>query len=300
MAPSMDLADKRLFLMKGCALLSRELVLNDGFSRMHPERIAGTLSFMLDDLREVDLAIRLGGLREVRVGADRRGNELHNQIMYSNGCTWKDVHTLGPVHRRGGGVAYEEHAESNSASGDSGCDIPVFPKAAEHGLYSLLLLFMDTVKTTLEQYAPEDRSTWINAFKEPNPEEQRHDFDKVLPNWEGINKLQTSEDLIFIMEMFHGELFRGLHTIMAIFHDETKHIFEVVHYELRILYCTYIVTVILLFYFLLFKRTLRYSYEEARKAKAFVRAMPIHTMTKEELDTVKRYFIPEEMWEQED
>jgi len=91
-----------------------------------------------------------------------------------------------------------------------------------------------------------------------------------------------------------------LHSILTVFHDETEYIFETVHSELRLLYSVYIVMVILLFYVLLFKRTMSFAYDQSQRAKSFVKSMPLYTLTVDEIDTVKKYFIPEEMWEHED
>eukprot|EP00961_Rhodomonas_salina_P296993 3936853-Rhodomonas_salina.1 len=49
---------------------------------MEKGEVAGTMMFLLDALRESDMAIRLGNALGIGIGADQRTKE-HNQIMYN-------------------------------------------------------------------------------------------------------------------------------------------------------------------------------------------------------------------------
>eukprot|EP00961_Rhodomonas_salina_P277960 3755893-Rhodomonas_salina.1 len=55
---------------------------------MDKGELAGALSFYLQELRDADRAVRLGGDKGVRVGSDYR-NKVHNDVMYGEGCKWR-------------------------------------------------------------------------------------------------------------------------------------------------------------------------------------------------------------------
>jgi hypothetical protein len=94
LGPIANQAEYRRCLVKSCAHLTRELVLNDGFSRMTQGETAGTLDGMLAQLRQSDKAVRRGNLLRVGQGADYWSTE-HNHVMYEEGATKGPRTTLG-------------------------------------------------------------------------------------------------------------------------------------------------------------------------------------------------------------
>ena len=60
LAPTVNQASRRIYLARTIAFLSRELVLDDGLSRMHPLEIASFLNQALDEFARVDKAVRFG------------------------------------------------------------------------------------------------------------------------------------------------------------------------------------------------------------------------------------------------
>lgn len=123
-----------------------EQVLQDGLSRMSKEELAGTLSFLVSELKDSDDAIRLGGSKGIRVGADHR-DELHNQIMYNSGCPWRSPETLGiqmdQVRRRGpsdSGATREGVAVGEATVAE--CEHPVIGQVSCLGLCSTVWLFL--------------------------------------------------------------------------------------------------------------------------------------------------------------
>jgi len=70
LGPISNHAAYRRCLVRSCAHLTRELVLNDGFSRMTQAETAGTLHGILTQLRLSDKAVRRGNLLRVGPGAD--------------------------------------------------------------------------------------------------------------------------------------------------------------------------------------------------------------------------------------
>ena len=80
-APTIRQSDQRHYLILTCIHLARELVLNDGLSRLSKQQIASALKWHLDRARQSDSAIRLGGDLGITVGADKHSPN-HNTIMY--------------------------------------------------------------------------------------------------------------------------------------------------------------------------------------------------------------------------
>eukprot|EP00961_Rhodomonas_salina_P171664 2314853-Rhodomonas_salina.1 len=90
LAPIVKEAGRRLMLVKAGAFFARELVLDDGFSRMSRQELSDVLLYVLEQVRRADQALRLGDPASgIEQGADVR-NEFHNTIMYSNSCPWTE------------------------------------------------------------------------------------------------------------------------------------------------------------------------------------------------------------------
>jgi hypothetical protein len=102
---------------------------------------AGTLNFLLQELREIDRAIRLGNARGVKLGADYWSPE-HNKVMYEAGCPWR----------------WRKNP-------DDDCMLPAntYQHAPRNGLMNLQNFFLDAVQNILEKYGPPPH-TYINTY----------------------------------------------------------------------------------------------------------------------------------------
>eukprot|EP00961_Rhodomonas_salina_P132383 1781487-Rhodomonas_salina.1 len=99
MAPIVDHSGRRAYMVQACIFLSRELILDDGFSRMSKAHLAHELEEYLAELRRDHHAVRLGGDRGIAKGADFRFHS-HNTVMYEPGCAWRDHDDSEFAHRR--------------------------------------------------------------------------------------------------------------------------------------------------------------------------------------------------------
>lgn len=64
MAPTTNQAGRRRYLVRSCCHFTRELVLDDGFSRMPKPWLASALRYHLEELRKADrVRFPLDGMR---------------------------------------------------------------------------------------------------------------------------------------------------------------------------------------------------------------------------------------------
>jgi len=80
-APTTNQAGRRRYLTRAVVYFARELIMNDGFSRLSAEEATRSLTLYRKKLKEADTAIRRGGSMGVRIGADFRSRE-QNELMY--------------------------------------------------------------------------------------------------------------------------------------------------------------------------------------------------------------------------
>jgi len=92
-APTIRQSDQRHYLILACIHLARELVLNDGLSRLSKQQLASALKWHLDKARQSDSAIRLGGDLGITIGADKHSPN-HNIIMYEVRGSYAHFHFL--------------------------------------------------------------------------------------------------------------------------------------------------------------------------------------------------------------
>ncbi|KAJ1478727.1 hypothetical protein T484DRAFT_1816834 [Baffinella frigidus] len=134
LGPTTDHAGYRRSLVRSAAHLTRELILDDGFSRMTKGEIAGTLENIMLQFTDFDHAVRRGNAHGVKEGADVWSPE-HNVVMYHKGCPWRD--------------------------NPDDCTMEDYPDAAGKGLYALSLQFVESVQTILDRFGG-DKAEWVN------------------------------------------------------------------------------------------------------------------------------------------
>eukprot|EP00961_Rhodomonas_salina_P226406 3061034-Rhodomonas_salina.1 len=182
--------------------------------------------------------------------------------MYGNGCLWR-----------------EDPTDCSSPDMDGRHDV------SEHGLQYLLKSFEDAVEKVLARYAPgmgENRE-WL----EHRPEVATADMFASVHTVDARVALLTSDpDLKFIMAAFNGDVTMGLGEMLTIFHEETAHVLQTAQSELQLLFGLYVSAVGLLFYALLFRRTITLALCEVYRARGLVMAMPTHVLKKESVHAI--------------
>mmetsp|Transcript_16537 Transcript_16537/g.39561 ORF Transcript_16537/g.39561 Transcript_16537/m.39561 type:complete len:356 (+) Transcript_16537:2-1069(+) len=264
LAPTINHAGRRRFLLRICSHLSRELVLNDGFSRMTQAELHGALHWHLEELKRVSAAVRLGDEEMgIKVGADFRNAE-HNTLMYQNVCPWRQD--------------------------DSDCSLPGLPDLEVDGLYSLILHFYEAVEAVLAQYGVqlEEGQAAYKQYLDRHTQPTR--FPPVVIHKERYKLLQEDPHLKLVLQSFEGDLFEGFELVVKAFDHETDWSLETVHVELRLLFALYIISVVVVFYGLLFRRTFKATLNEVNETRAFMFRVPCHALDKTEVEQMRLFF----------
>jgi len=261
-AATLDIAGRRDYLGKSSAYLARELVLDDGLSRMERQEISSALSFYLGEFAAADEAVRLGNTMGISNGADYR-SDMHNRIMYRSGCPWRVNAT--------------------------NCSLAIREGATDKGLYFVIMSFQDAVKTVLKRYGT-DPDEYSEQFKDTERNPNSDSFDNLHWAQERIEKLDTDMDVAFVSESFWGDLSQGLAMIMHEFEDEVNGILESALEDNDVLFGIYLSTALILFYGFLFRNTLGLVWAEAEKTRKFILALPTQLLTKDEVFTLMSFF----------
>eukprot|EP00284_Hemiselmis_tepida_P000001 CAMPEP_0174943112 /NCGR_PEP_ID=MMETSP1355-20121228/75817_1 /TAXON_ID=464990 /ORGANISM="Hemiselmis tepida, Strain CCMP443" /LENGTH=273 /DNA_ID=CAMNT_0016190335 /DNA_START=37 /DNA_END=858 /DNA_ORIENTATION=- len=262
MGSTTNQAGRRRFLTEGVVHYTRELVLNDGFSRLTKAESTADLRHYLTELGDAHSAITRGGAKRIRIGADTR-SPAHNRLMYSPGCPWR---------------------------GDpANCSSAVRPDAATRGLHYLYSTFVDAALAVLSAHGEEDSADGVDTYAYHLDTKE---FDEVRWNAtvRGLRLLEEDADVAFILEQFEGDLHQGWQHALQIFYDETHEFLEKAHFEFLTYFIVYLSGLAGLFYLVLFRRTIHDAVKEAEKAREWVHRVPMHIFTPEELLLVEAYF----------
>jgi len=262
LGPTTEQADRRIYLIKSCSHLARELVLNDGMTRLRKDELASGLLYELEELERADKAVRFGGDYGIDLGADFHNPE-HNVIMYSEGCMWRDDPT--------------------------NCSSAVRPEAVNQGLAYLLQSYMDAVRAIIDDYADLPLQ-YSESFKDTAGSDRTRSWNEVIWRQEAYETLLADENFAFMEEVRDDDLVKGLSQVMRSFVHETDHILEEAHLELRVCFGVYIFLLVFLLYFQLFRRTVLLALKEAQVQKDFMIRFPLHILTDQQADTVKEFF----------
>eukprot|EP00286_Rhodomonas_abbreviata_P001214 CAMPEP_0181288294 /NCGR_PEP_ID=MMETSP1101-20121128/256_1 /TAXON_ID=46948 /ORGANISM="Rhodomonas abbreviata, Strain Caron Lab Isolate" /LENGTH=1714 /DNA_ID=CAMNT_0023392407 /DNA_START=283 /DNA_END=5427 /DNA_ORIENTATION=- len=262
MAPMVDMAGRRHYMVQECIFLARELIFGDGFSRMTQQEIAGHLNLSLEKFKRMHQAVRSGDDLGIHVGADDR-YPVHNQIMYQPGCVWKhDYRRSAPA------------ADTDSQGSTEDCGLPGRPDVGEQGLQYLIQSFFDSIENLLYRYGPPS-SEWTTKSS-------GEQFQWIELNAEGFAISQADEDMAFVNQSMYDNLFVGLDAIHEIFHHETFALLELARYETLCLYSVYVVAIVIGFYGVFFRSICSSALMDVQRARSFVSQLPLHHLSKSE------------------
>lgn len=284
MAPITDHGGRRAYIMQECVFLTRELILDDGYSRMHATELAQRLDGSLKRLRREHTAVRLGGDQGIVKGADVRFAS-HNKVMYDPGCMWRE----GSAHRRSTSESEEE------AGGE--CDIGdgVNPDATRNGLDYLFKTFVDSAEGLLDKWGPPG---WREAEDVVGAAEHRRDLQEEEFSWLNTRPERLADvekDMHFLEMAFYGDLVEGLGYVQNLFHRETQHILELAHREVEVLFILYVLAIVCLWYGVLFHSVSKSADRELLRARDFVSRLPLQVMTTKEMNCIGTIFLDSEL-----
>jgi len=258
LAPIVDQAGRREELVRACIMYARELMLDDGLSRHDKQELSNALSFLIDDLRVTDMAVRLGKRpdRNIIVGADDR-NEVHNEVMYGHSCPWQD----GSGHRRSNPYLNAKRAGSAPAALGEGreptpttqidyvcpddlhCCVPEKPGASGRGLLYLHNSFIDAAESILLRFGVPPKGD-LTAFEHLRLDTHHDaDFDEVHVHFDMMELLDTDADMTFMLACFNGELFTGLKYVETLFDHEMDAILDGAVHDNDFLFGLYVISV---------------------------------------------------------
>mmetsp|Transcript_35917 Transcript_35917/g.73823 ORF Transcript_35917/g.73823 Transcript_35917/m.73823 type:complete len:256 (-) Transcript_35917:177-944(-) len=215
----------------------------------------------------------------VKKGADYRNKE-HNEVMYGEGCAWR-----------------EDPSDCSTPGLKGRADV------SEHGLQYLLDVFQDAVEKVLARYAPGlgDEMAWQSLRPEPA---SGHMWLEIHTDPSRVKLLTEDEDMKFIMAAYgrpgheaedhgvRGDLTNGLGKMLSIFRDETSQVLQESQSETRLLFGTYVCAITLVFYSFMFHRTIKFALSEVERARGLVMAMPTHVLKRENVHTIVAFFAP--------
>jgi hypothetical protein len=154
------------------------------------------------------------------------------------------------------GCFFENRTPPNCTDGDH-----PFPYAVASGLDFLIDFVVTLLRKMLQEHAtPPSETTPLSAFE-------------ILRG--------RSPEVDFLLRSFDGHLDRGMERGITLVLEETSSTFEVIHYELRILYGVFVGYLLFFFFGVFFQNTIRSVRAEADRARVFVQTMPLRAVTDE-------------------
>lgn len=288
MTPIIRQAGHRLPLVQTIIFLARELVLDDGLSRMRKPEIAHRIMLALDDLKATHEAVRLGGMG-IKRGCDVRFEE-HNTIMYERGCPWRaaglnwDNHEEAKPVRR----AEEEHDFTE-------CTIEGWEDTGSNGLNHLMFTFYDVVRAVLDKHAPPGYRDW-------RQEEDLDEYATVRPNNATIAAVHDDANVQFLQHNKKQDLFSGLMMIQNVLIAEASHLVDRAHAENKLFYGLYAAAIIFVWYGVYFRSIVATAHSETANAQNFVARLPLKVLSPGEIMAVSEIFMPsgDENFDQEE
>jgi len=272
LAATTNQAGRRRYLVRSCVHYTRELVLNDGYSRMDRIELSTALRFYLQEFKDAHKAVRLGGDKNISVGADDR-SELHNSIMYDAGCPWREDPT---------DCSYVDGKKAD---------------VMKHGLQYLVNSFIDAVEKVIVRYGSHELT---DTWREPaDLGERSRMYQNVTQSAANKAILTSDPEVKFISDAFAGDVFNGLGATLSVFHAETDNVLSQTRLEIRLFTLAYITFLILGFYYYLFRSTLFNNLTHAKKAKQFVHSLPAHTMHTDDVQSIVEYFVGVEKFQED-
>eukprot|EP00961_Rhodomonas_salina_P167286 2254380-Rhodomonas_salina.2 len=227
-------------------------------------------------------------------------SNFHLKTLSAEGYL-KDSGNFRPLQPRGGRTVYmtagvttaeckaheAEAFECSAGEEDEGeCLFPGRAEAARNGLHHLMLSFFDSVQAVLDKYAPGASHQYDHAQRDRNDDRFAH----LHPSAEREAAMRSDPDMQFLLENLEGDLFEGLNYVQDIFHEEVHLMLHKAHVENEILFVMYALTLISMWYIVLFRSVVFGAYAEVEKAKDFVSRMPLQVMTNKEITAITSMF----------
>jgi hypothetical protein len=95
---------------------------------------------------------------------------------------------------------------------------------------------------------------------------------------------------MFLVSQFDGDLFQGLTVLQGIFVNMKENIMVQLHSDNRVFFSSYMCTIIIIFYLIIFRSTIKKSIDETKRVRKFIDMMPTHILTKDECADIIKYF----------
>jgi len=266
LAPTINQASRRLYLARTIVFLSRELVLDDGLSRMHVLDISSFLDEAVREFVRVDKAIRFGHDLGIVEGADQHNHE-HNLVMYADGCPWRGANATN-------------------------CSTPLRPGVAAYGMNQLVATFVESARRILLKYGADPSEYITTHLHNPRTYDEINDeyYDElhVIPSH--MRALTDDPDVAFMVSCFEEDLYMGLKMIVDVFNVELKHLIDIAISDYNLLFGIYVTILVGGFYLVVFRRNVSYAQAEARMSRVFMARIPIHLLSMPEKNSFSMLF----------
>mmetsp|Transcript_23147 Transcript_23147/g.44939 ORF Transcript_23147/g.44939 Transcript_23147/m.44939 type:complete len:246 (-) Transcript_23147:3-740(-) len=161
---------------------------------------------------------------------------------------------------------------------------------ASYGLEVVMGTYLDSLKSVIGDFGPPKELYDDDLLKPRTEEELKTLFNRVETNQDRIDLLDSSTDLKFIDASSSGDLLQGVRMIEELVFSRTKALVDDLHYELRMLYSIYVIQIVIVVYFLVFRKTIEVARYQIVCARTFVALMPTYLLTRTELNTVRAFF----------
>jgi len=160
------------------------------------------------------------------------------------------------------------------------------------GLYSLFRTFLDACERIRERYGPPEELYSEDFMVNPRPIKELEDeyYKSLHIHDERLFALDNDKDVLFVLSCFDGDLFQGFEMIVDVFDEEIQTVMHHAIEDNKILFFVYISVLVLGFFIGVFRRSSRYAKLQAKKARDFVRRMPIYSLTQLETNTLALVF----------
>mmetsp|Transcript_42989 Transcript_42989/g.89928 ORF Transcript_42989/g.89928 Transcript_42989/m.89928 type:complete len:98 (+) Transcript_42989:5049-5342(+) len=81
--------------------------------------------------------------------------------------------------------------------------------------------------------------------------------------------------------------------LVSVLNSEKIALLDQMHLEVRILFGVFMALVVVVFYGLLFRLAIGATGREIAKTRAFVEMLPVQALTRQDMEHVMRFFVPE-------
>mmetsp|Transcript_10088 Transcript_10088/g.24853 ORF Transcript_10088/g.24853 Transcript_10088/m.24853 type:complete len:401 (+) Transcript_10088:2-1204(+) len=161
---------------------------------------------------------------------------------------------------------------------DGNCSLQERSGAVGRGLFWLSMAFTESVHTVLKRYGVEDGGETDSFLGARDADEFEEIFQTVVLSEEKLKLLETDDSLRFIISQFEGDLYKGMTMMVEILDEEVLHIIHTARELCETFFACFCITIIMVFYGFLFRRTISWTKDQMSKIEVIVTAVPIHTL----------------------